>query len=427
MVVVLLMATSLQAAPTEDRVWTSNVGSTVTAKAVRVKSGKVLLVTDKGRKLTLPLAKLSQEDQELLLEHFKAGVIEAPEYQAPVDLEYPLGKITEPIDTGHNSSYYLYLPTTLAAGEKAPLLFWTGSGKGSPQNFDRFRTISELTGMIVAVSVDSSNEYPEGDRTAEGVFKKNNRFTREALSHMAENLPVVDVERVFFSGGSGGGATAIYNASEIKSLGALPFISYIYRTLSPPKGGLYFVAGGAWDYNRYLSAYAAKRFGNRAVHRLYPGGHHSGKPNVGEEGMLWLYTRHIYEKRDDYPSELLRFEARLSRWLLERAASKPCDVYYWCYHLREQCEVTGELSDLVSSLEARLVKDPENIRYLEAWKALQNFSKKYFAPHGEAAGSKMGHTTPKIENAAKELAEKYKGVPELGIVAEELQRPTKDH
>ncbi len=422
-----LFIVSLNAEPTQERVWTSTVGSTITAKAMQVKSGKVSLVTDQGRRITLALDKLSKEDQKFLQEHFKPGAIEAPEYQSPEGLDYPLGKVSEAIDTGHGSSYFLYLPTTLAAGERAPLMFWTGSGKGSPQKFDRFKRIAELAGMIVGVSVDASNDYPDDDKTAEGVFKKNNRITREALDHMAENLPVVNVERVFFSGGSGGGATAFYNASKLKSLGALPFIAYIPRIAEPPKTGLYFVGGGAWDYNRYLSANAAEKFGSRSVHRVYQGGHSSGKPHIGEEGMLWLYTRHIYEKRDEYAEELARFEARLSKWLIELSSRNPQEAYYWCHHLRESCKVTGEMAEIAASLEENLAKNSANILYLEARDELQKFSKKHLSPFGERAGSKKAHSDPKVVKAAKLLAEKYQDVPEFGIIFEELQRPTKDH
>jgi len=42
-----------------------------------------------------------------------------------------------------------------------------------------------------------------------------------------------------------------------------------------------------------------------------------------------------------------------------------------------------------------------------------------YVPEGEGGGSKQGHTTPKIQSAAEELAEEYSGVP---VIEETLRK-----
>ena len=95
------------------------------------------------------------------------------------------------------------------------------------------------------------------------------------MKHLIGSLPV-DPQRVYFTGGSGGGAMSFYNAARIPSAGAMPHIGYIPDDTTL-KGGDFFVINGATDYNRYTSAAAVKSFGKNAIHRFFVGGPRKGR------------------------------------------------------------------------------------------------------------------------------------------------------
>ncbi len=403
----------ISAEPTEVREWTSSVGSKIEGKAMGLSEGKVTLKTTAGRTLVLPLSKLSKEDGEFLLEHFKPEPLEAPSFEAPT-LDHPLGEIVGPIEASDGSSYFLYLPKCLAAGADAPLFFFTGPNPSKKKTLERFISAAELTGMVLAASVESKNQ--------ENAFVINNGHTKNCLKHIKKTLPV-DVERVFFSGTSGGGATSLYNASTIKCLGALPYIGYIPSGSSPTKKGFYYLASGAWDYNRYSSAGAAKQFKNRATHRMYSGGHTMGSKAIAEEGAIWLYTRHIYEKRDLFPEEATRFEVRLSTFLAELSEKDSQLAYYWTDHLLNLCEASGAVRPIIEGFHTKLASDPENVRYLAGRVALDDFSEDVFAPV-DGKGSLSEHTTPNIQTSAQKLVDEYSDVPAIKEIAEGLLKKT---
>ena len=403
----------ISAEPTKVREWTSSVGTKIEAMAMRMSDGKVTLKTNQGRTLVLPLSKFSKEDGEFLLEHFKPEPLKVPSFEAP-SLEHPLGEIVGPIKASDGSSYYLYLPTTLADGAEAPLFFFTGPKPSTKKTLKRFVSASELTGMVLAASVESKNQ--------QNAFVINNGHTKNCLKHIKKTLPV-NVERVFFSGTSGGGATSLYNAATFKCLGALPYIGYIPDGSSPTKKGFYYLASGAWDYNRYSSAGAAKKFKNRATHRMYPGGHTMGGAAIAKEGAIWLYTRHIYEKRKKFPEEAARFEARLMPFLTKLSEKDSQLAYYWTDHLLNLCEASGAVRPLLERLHAQLASDPANVRYLAGRVALDDFSEKVFAPV-DGKGSLSEHTTPKIQTAAQKLVDEYADVPAIKEIAEGLLKKT---
>src|SRR5690606_7421574 len=115
---------------------------------------------------------------------------------------------------------------------------------------------------------------------------RNHEHAKNTVRHAIETLPV-DGNRVYFTGGSGGGAMSFYNATRIKSAGAMPHIGYIPQD-STPKSGHFFVISGTNDYNRYASANAVEEIGKEAIHRYFVGPHHEGPDWLCTEGMTWL-------------------------------------------------------------------------------------------------------------------------------------------
>ncbi len=411
LLIFFLFPTFLSAKPTDERSWTSSVGSKIVAVATSLEDDKVSFQTNKGRSLLIPLSKLSQADQEFLRNHFTE---EAEELAEPVQPTRPAGEVIGPIQATPKSSYLYYLPATLPPGGKAPLLFWTGAGPGNPNKFKRFTRALDLTGVAMAVSVEAQNGRAPGGLT-------NLKHTKNCLAHIGETLPI-DPERVFFSGSSGGGASAFENAGKIPCLGAQPFLAYVPDGIRLPKNGLYYIAGGAKDFNRYCGAEVARDLGDRATHRLYTRGHTLNDREYAEDGVLWLYTRHLFEKRSEYLQEAKLFEPRLMQYLKKQASEKPHEAYFWTDHLLNRCEIPSSLKGQVTQLHEELSQEATNARYLEGRKALVTFSKNYLA---EIKGdSKRNHTTKKITNAAQELVSQFQDVPAILAIAEHLTEPT---
>lgn len=292
-----------RAQPTAERTWTSTVNTTITGVATALTDNKVSFEISGGRTLTVPLDKLVLEDQKILRQHFAVKLTTPDELVAP-DLPYEQGKFHGPIQAGEHSSYYLYLPESLCHDYVAPLIFWTSSVASKTANQIRpFQEAAELTGMILAISIESANANTKGPLT-------NREHSKICLEHIQETLPV-SKERIIFCGRSGGGAEANINADTFPCTGIFVYNSY-YPGKSKPKYPDYaFITGGATDYNRYASAKLAKEFKSNGTHFTYPGGHKSDLEKVPTEGICWLHTKDMYDHQD----ELQHFEDRFQKYL----------------------------------------------------------------------------------------------------------------
>ncbi|MDP0492502.1 MAG: hypothetical protein Q7Q71_15760 [Verrucomicrobiota bacterium JB023] len=414
LLILVLTSQLVRSEATEERVWTSTAQTTITGQALSLANNQVTFETTDGRKLTVPLNKLVSEDQAFLKKHFAGKLPSLPALPAPPNLPYEQGKVHGPIDTGQGSSYYLYLPKSLSAEYPAPLFLWTGSAPSRAGALNHFIEGAELTGMVIAASVESCNKN-------RGPIS-NTEHAGNCLEHLEQTLPV-EPGRYFFCGQSGGGAEAFVNADTYKSVGVFSYVAYIPEGKLPKYCDYVYAAGGAWDYNRYLSAYAAQCAGKNGTHRLYPGGHRTDRGEVPTEGMCWLYTRELYDNLEGREMEQRRFEDRFLRYLRDDLQSnKPHLAYYWCDHLLEACEIEGQFASLVEEISQSLA--PTQQRYLDGRKALDEFSDDHFAKHGESTGSKMKHSTASIKSAAKKLEEEFAGVVDIAETAAELQKPT---
>ncbi len=156
-VFVMLTSSGRAAPPTEMRAWKSTTGTSIEAKATAFADGVATLETAAGRTVQVPAAKLSEADRELLSSHFAGAPAGAASAGAPPSgLPHPLGSAVGPIKAP-NGSYVLYLPNSLKAGRKAPLLFFTDSGGGETGKLRRLMEGAEICGWIVAMSVESRN------------------------------------------------------------------------------------------------------------------------------------------------------------------------------------------------------------------------------------------------------------------------------
>jgi hypothetical protein len=413
------LAVIARADPTPERTWRSTAGTTISAVATRMAGSTVELKTDDGRALTLAIDKLVDEDRAYLIKHFGLekeiplpGEPRRSMAAAPTGLAHPLGEVIGPVDAGDGSHYFFYLPKSLRADRPAPLLLYTGAGGGSAKSVANHIAGAEINGWIVAASVESRN--------GPGFPDENHAHAKRSYEHLLANLPVDD-KRVYFTGNSGGGAMAFYNAGKLKSAGAMPLIGYILGDGSLA-GGHYFVINGTNDYNRYTSANASAKFGEDAIHRFHVGGHSGGPSWLLHEGMTWLNGRYLAGKESSLEDERLDYEASVIDWVRELRAAEPHRALYWCTFLRDQYGIAGHNASVVESLAQELESDPLNLKYVEGIAAIDEFSRKNFAPVGTS--SQFGHSTPEIVREAGQLAAEYSGVPEIEVIARALGEPS---
>lgn len=404
--------------PTESREWVSTAGTKVTGAAQSVRAGKVLLKLGDGRELTVPLDKLSAADREFLADHF------GEESGTPVStgsgaafvtegLAQKIGEVVGPIDAGEGSHYFLYIPKSLRKDRLAPLMHVNDAGGGNANSVKGFIQGAEICGWVLAASVESKN----GNTTAQ-----NFQFAKKNVAHITGSLPV-DPERIYFTGGSGGGAMSFYNAAMLPGAGSMPQIGYIPDNAVPKKGD-HFVCGGTTDYNRYTSANAAQVLGKSAIHRLYVAGHGGAPEWLRTEGIVWLNGRHLAKNRRsrEIADECLDYEASMIEWIGKLSSTEAHRAYYWCVFLRDEYKVSGANAALLGTETAKLSSSTENVSYVKGIEEISKFSEKHYAK--VSTGSQFKHTTPQITKESEKLAAEFAGVPMIEEIMKQLGMPT---
>jgi len=383
---------------------------------------QVFLKSADGREFAVPLEKFAEDDRVFLKEYF---AIKEPEPGQPTvstvplvenGLTYPAGEVSGPIDAGDGSHYFVYVPKTLREGRKASLMFHTGAGGGSARAAKMYSEGAEVTGWIIASSVESKNgpNHPDG----------NHDHAKRCVGHLLANLPI-DEKRVYFTGNSGGGAMSFYNALRIESPGNMPIVGYSPDKKYDKKQYCYGI-GGTRDFNRYLTAHAVAQYKDNGFHRLHAGGHSGGPSWIGDEGIVWLNGRYLGDQRRDseLDNERLDYEASLIGWIRKLKEKEPHRAHYWCHFLTEEYEIDGPNAPIVAGLLQELGAEPTNSKYTQGLAAIDEFSEKFYAPEGEGGGSAFKHTTPKIKGAAEKLATEYAGVPMIEEIARDLGSPS---
>ncbi len=418
----LFLFSHAYAKPTASREWISVTGSKVTGAALSVKAGKVQFKLADGRELALPMDKLSAADQKFLTEHFGAEATKQAAASEAADsggefvtdgLAQKIGQVVGPVDAGNGSHYFLYIPKSLRKGRLAPLMHANDSGGGNGNSVKGFIEAAEICGWVLAASVESKN--------ANGIAQ-NHAFAKSNVKHITDSLPV-DPERIYFTGGSGGGAMSFYNAAKLPGAGSMPQIGYIPDG-AVPKGGDHFVCGGATDYNRYTSSNAAKTLGKGAIHRLYVGGHGGAPPWLRTEGIVWLNGRYLAKNKRSgkLAGECLDYEAAMIAWIQKLSSTESHRAYFWCVFLRDEYKISGANATTLGAVTSKLGADANNMSYVEGILEISEFSEKHFS--GMGTGSAFKHTTPKITSAAEKLAEKFAGVPMIPEIFTEMGKPT---
>lgn len=413
---IILTKASLFALPTESRSWTATNGKTVEGKVLSIEGGKAMLERADGGKVPVPLSVFTEKDLKFLQEHFKI-VLPKPgdpirsEARPAEGLAHPLGKAVGPISAGAGSSYFVYLPKSLKQGRAAPLIFYTNAHRGGAGTVMSLVEAAELCGWIIGASVESCNDAG---------LPSNLKVSQAAVTHIIKTLPV-DPKRVYFTGNSGGAATAMANTASIQSAGAMPNVGYIPNGYTPPKGD-YFVLGGGMDFNRYTTALMAKKLGKNAVHRMNPGGH-GGTPNWQMiDGIIWLNMRRLVVERSRNAGDAMDFEASLIDWMNSKKNAEPHRVYSTARLMKDDYQLRGANQAIVDKLISELGADKKNVLYHEGLAVIDKISEDTMADLG--GGSQMGHVNEKTKKAAEKEMGRFAGVPVIEGTLKAMASPT---
>lgn len=394
-----LLTCFLNAAPRE---WTDQqTGRKITAEFVSVEEDQVTLAMN-GKQFKLPVSRLSPEDQSFIKSSGAPPVV--TESAAPAGS----GKVMGPI-MAEGSSYYYYVPLSLKQGNKAPLLFFTGSGGGDEGAIRRMIEGAEICGWIVACSVElrnglSDDEYPkQTDRCLKDLFKTQS----------------IDQERVYFTGNSGGARAAFMNAKHFSAAGVLALIAGSKKgEISKSQNN--FIVSGATDFNRYDTASAFAEFPKKSAYRMHPGAHSDGPDWLVTEGIVWLESMGVPKARQTAPSHET-FETAAIRWIEKMAATEPYRAAWWARFFKNQ-GVGPKNVQKITSLDAEFSKSPVNLAYIKGISDIEDFAFEVLAVGNFA--SVFEHTTPDIQRKADKLLQNHADTPWIKEIAAALKNPT---
>lgn len=423
----VMQAGGLAVEPTERRECAAMSGHKTTARALSATNASVTLDMGNGKTVQLSLDKLVPADREFILSHFQIKAAPAPAAGAPLrggtagltqeQAPHPLGKITGPIKSAPGSSYHIYLPNSLKEGRKAPVLHFNGAGGYQAQLVKRYFSGIERFGWIMIASVESKN-------ATHGAV--NLRHAANNIAHIKQS-PLVDPERIYFTGHSGGGAMSWWNADKLDAAGTMPVMSYIPNEAKVTKGH-HFVLTGATDYNRYHSSAAAALFKKDAYLRAYPGGHAyppATQPHIFDEGIAWLTAKYLAKnsKNRELAEERLDYEAAMIDWINELTPANPHQAYHLTRLLSETYGITGKNAEILAAAQSALAANPSHKSYHEGIGEIHEFGVETLSSV-PATGSFSGHNDKGTASKATRLAKKYEGIPFVAETFTELAKPT---
>jgi hypothetical protein len=390
------------------RIWTSQTGSKVSAKAVELTpNGMVKLVTQNGRELVLGIEELSEPDQALLKKHFaQPGV-------APAGQQ---GTIEGPLKADADTTYFVFRPKDLNPQLKSPVMIWTQSEGARRETLERFQEAADLIGMIIATPVEARYE---GTVT----LLNNSAHTRDVLAKIKSDFRI-QPSAIHFGGDKSGGAAAFNHSIRWKSAGTFTVSGYFEREMKAVNEGYHYLAGQTNSSSRYRTAWTAARFGDQATHQFFEGTREMPDSRKITIGMVWMYTRSLYENLSSRSQEASQFEQRFLPWLKELAQSSPGEAAYLTELFTDEVRLKGHFKEEVAKLHASLARDSAAVAHVKGSEALDRFSEKEMARYGNHFSPLTNHAPAGYQRQLERLAAKYQEAEELKPVFKRLAEPT---
>ncbi|MDF7823733.1 SHD1 domain-containing protein [Pontiellaceae bacterium B12227] len=410
--VLMILFLSLNCPAREMREWRSRDGSqTLTAQYIAIRNGKeVLLLGKEKQQVKVPVAKLSAEDQEYIFHAESRNVLNVAEAKIR-GLAYRQGEILGPLEAEDGSSFFLYVPESLARDRLVPLMLFTGPTGGKMRYIKELIAGAEVAGWIVAVAVES-NYYNSVDV---------NRSLCNSIVQTLLNTAPVDRRRLYFGGFSAGASVSYYSGAKWKACGLMPMSTYIPPRLDPPSCDTVIITGGS-DFNRYTGAYARKHIGERAVHRFHAKGHETPPPWMMHDAMALLEARFLERDPTNNEQELSRFLYSMINWIDGFKEKHPHRTYHWACFLRNTFELNPLLLTQLDPLVEELDKNELNRLYKKGLDDLDELSRSYLSTITRE--SKLNFTDSALIAECEPLMHTHKKTPVIKETLEALCKQT---
>jgi hypothetical protein len=214
---------------------------------------------------------------------------------------------------------------------------------------------------------------------------------------------------------------SFYNGDKWNACGLIPMIGYIPSSINAPSCDCVIINGGN-DFNRYTSANARKRIGDRAVHRFHEKGHAAAPDWMMHDSMAWLEGRYLAQNPKDNEQEMSTYFYSMLDWIEVLRKSNPHRAYYWALFLESEFKLNYLQRMKLDPIIEELGADEKNRLYVEGLNELDQLSLSELA--GVTDGSKMDYTDSSLAAVCQPLMIKYAGTPYIPEVLEALCRET---
>ncbi|MDB4673370.1 SHD1 domain-containing protein [Verrucomicrobiales bacterium] len=412
-ILVLLAPVFSGAAEPELRTWTSTSGSKMEARFLSLQQGVITLVRSNGKRLTLKVAQLSEEDQ-VFVKDLQKKLDEGPRGEAKISgIDATPGEISEPIACLQSEWHYrLYLPEAFHTGREWPVWFVMSPGGGSKSSsLERYIAGAERLGCILALSVESRNKFAEAYTAMYAMV--DDIYARAPAS-----------EELSFASGFSGGSRSAYVLAEYRPniAGVLACGSgygiYIdddgFRSANLPRSTYIYSLIGTNCFNRDEAVRTHNKVDENFRLRFFPGKHAWAGSSLIEVGMARVYGEALLVNTDPKFDAYRRiFSRSIIEWVEEMAEERPWEALSWARFLESFPGDTG-VSAQAASLIPTLEEDPRTGLASKAEKAIQAFAREYFSRNINSDNGKIPN--PEREAAAEALAAEFEGLPHAEII-----------
>jgi hypothetical protein len=409
---IMLSGAGAATAADEWRTWKSSSGTATEAKLVSTDGKEAILEKRDGKRITVPLSRLSAEDQAYLAASAPKGETTAKGETTVKGIAAEPGVVSGKIACEADSkwSYFLYLPKAFHSGRKWPVCFVMDPGGGSPGTLGRYIPAADDLGIILAVSTESKNKFIDSTVAMMAMGKD-----------VYQRLPLI--EGAAISSGMSGGSRMAYlmaekdeNVAGVLACGSGSGVYLPEGDFRPAKLGrdtMICSLIGTNDFNRREAAKSHKAFGKSARFIWFPGNHDWADQELIAEGMAEVYGKMLKNSKAK-SLDPLRGEFAKSRFALVkgRQERKPLDAWRWAEFL---AKFPGDPATQreAAELAAALAKKPEVAKAIAAEKAIGEFTEKYFAD-GDTKGD-VNPDASRLKDAEKTAAE-FEGLPQAELL-----------
>lgn len=393
--ITLVGISSLVAAPTNQRVWTSIQGGKITAIAQGTDDDDVLLEREDGRLARVPITRLSDDDRAFLARHFS----QSSEFDGTASPES--GQVVEDIEAGNLGNIFAYIPSSALPDTKLPAICYIDQRRTQVKSLDRLKQGAETVGWPVVMS----------DTMKGNVMKQfAPKLSEGWVEAMQRELPV-DVDRLFgASYGSGVDALVLMH----KKFGKFDGIITVCGALDGRVGGLpvcYSMVGIDTPSRRSISAYFGKKAPRGSRLRLTDKGRKNADSNDFEDAMVFLAAHHYSNDGISKSAEANAFVTRALVRVDTISSDDPERALMW---LDSLCEthtsptLRKQITDTAKSIETI-----ETRRYVDGFAIMQKFAVNHLADAGPSTDEE---SREKLTKKLDQLRDKLKGTKWIDVI-----------